>query len=617
MRDRHRMLLTRRDILKAGGLTAVALGAGAAAGGPRLLDVLGRPASAVAADRPPDLKLVGTDGWISLPPSPSIFSQVARGRHPSRSATPPTAAARTSSGSRTRLGMSNVNQFELKNKAQHNAPLFWAKEGVEFRVQLTNVGLAQRPDLFDEHTVHWHGFKNVIPFFDGEPTGSISIPQGQTFTYVYLSHDPGTYMYHCHVEDTEHVHMGMTGLVFVRPAQDGNTALYPSGKYAYNDGDGSTGFDREYAMFLSEVWGDSHWADAHIQLPEWSDYRADFSLLNGRVYPETLLPNGSIAHNGTFVVARDANYDLLPPAGSPNLGNQPLSALDHLQRRRASPPPLREPRLHGGGDDARGHQDPGRRPRRDLHARPHWRRHRLRDQHPVVRGRRELRRDLQAPAAFRRDADPTSTSSSTGRTRAATTSSRDGGGQRTEVHVYPAGTLPPQAIPQPAPGRRGMSAAMSGATTMRGITHSRARIGLALAASSALAAGVLLPAAAGAGRRRRPARAPTGRASRARPTAAAARHPTFNLTTRAGYINLADGTTAYMWGYSEGGKPFQHPGPVLCVNGRRHRHGGPAQRVHDNVAEERAGRLDRVPRPGERPRRRRAVPARLRRRRRR
>src|SRR4029079_19591389 len=131
------------------------------------------------------------------------------------------------------------------------------------------------------------------------------------------------------VEDTEHVHMGMTGLVFVRPAQDGNTTYYPSGKYAYNDGDGSTGFDREYAMFLSEVWGDSHWADAHIPLPEWSDYRADFSLLNGRVYPETLLPNGSIAHNGTFVVQRDADYDLLPPPGpgGANLRNQPLSAL--------------------------------------------------------------------------------------------------------------------------------------------------------------------------------------------------------------------------------------------------------------------------------------------------
>ena len=42
------------------------------------------------------------------------------------------------------------------------------------------------------------------------------------------------------------------------------------------------------------MWAEAHWADAHIQLPEWSDYRADFSLLNGRVYPDTIAPNGSI-----------------------------------------------------------------------------------------------------------------------------------------------------------------------------------------------------------------------------------------------------------------------------------------------------------------------------------
>ena len=82
-------------------------------------------------------------------------------------------------------------------------------------------------------------------------------------------------MFHCHVEDVEHVHMGMTGPVFVRPLQNGTTKNYQGRnytKFAYNDGDGSTGYDREFAMFCSEVWGDSHWADAHIQLPEWSDY---------------------------------------------------------------------------------------------------------------------------------------------------------------------------------------------------------------------------------------------------------------------------------------------------------------------------------------------------------
>lgn len=96
--------------------------------------------------------------------------------------------------------------------------MFWLEEGVEFKLQLRNLGLQMRPDLTDAHTVHFHGFKNAIPFFDGEPSSSVSVPMNRSFTYVYRPHDPGTYMFHCHVEDVEHVQMGMTGLVFVRPA---------------------------------------------------------------------------------------------------------------------------------------------------------------------------------------------------------------------------------------------------------------------------------------------------------------------------------------------------------------------------------------------------------------
>jgi FtsP/CotA-like multicopper oxidase with cupredoxin domain len=157
----------------------------------------------------------------------------------------------------------------------------------------------------------------------------VSVPAGREFTYVYRPRDPGTYMYHCHVEDVEHVHMGMTGLVFVRPLQDGNTSFYPSGRYLYNDGDGSTGYDREFAMFLSEVWAEAHWADAHIQLPEWSDYRADFALLNGRVYPDTIAPNGPSvdAFHPQEGVTFDAGGDLIPPAGHPELQYQPQSSL--------------------------------------------------------------------------------------------------------------------------------------------------------------------------------------------------------------------------------------------------------------------------------------------------
>lgn len=45
-----------------------------------------------------------------------------------------------------------------------------------------------------------------------------------------------------------------------------------------------------------------------------------------------------------------------------------------------------------------------------------------------------------------------------------------------------------------------------------------------------------------------------------------AQQPVFDLTTRTGYIDLPDGNTAFMWGYSSGFDPFQHPGPVLCVH---------------------------------------------------
>lgn len=41
---------------------------------------------------------------------------------------------------------------------------------------------------------------------------------------------------------------------------------------------------------------------------------------------------------------------------------------------------------------------------------------------------------------------------------------------------------------------------------------------------------------------------------------------TFTLTTKSGYIGMPDDNIIFMWGYSEGTAPFQHPGPVLCVN---------------------------------------------------
>ncbi len=41
---------------------------------------------------------------------------------------------------------------------------------------------------------------------------------------------------------------------------------------------------------------------------------------------------------------------------------------------------------------------------------------------------------------------------------------------------------------------------------------------------------------------------------------------TFTLVAQTGYVTAPDANVLFMWGFSEAGKPFQHPGPVLCAN---------------------------------------------------
>ncbi len=325
-KNTDRRNLTRRNFLKvAGGTLATAAGARFLPGywGKDVLQPTGvEVASAQGA--PPDLYLAGTDGWAYLPPSPAIPPF-----HPDDLAPAPFNTYMF--GFRDVTGMTETQKLNQKEKTQTPSPMFWMDQSTPtakkpFRLQLTNLGLAFRPDLTDAHTIHFHGLRNAIPFFDGEPHGSVSVPIGRDFTYVYHVYEPGTYMYHCHVEDVEHVQMGMTGMVFVRPEQDGNTTHYPSGKYAYNCGDGSTGFDREFVMLLTEIWAEAHWVGSHVQSLNWSDLKPEFFQLNGRTYPDTLLPNSTGAIDpGTS--AWDANGDLLITSGLDRLQYQPYSSL--------------------------------------------------------------------------------------------------------------------------------------------------------------------------------------------------------------------------------------------------------------------------------------------------
>src|SRR5215467_1060654 len=109
------------------------------------------------------------------------------------------------------------------------APLMAIDEDDEFFLTLTNVGQVMRPDLFEQHTVHFHGYPNASAFYDGVPDASVAINIGGSFTYYYLAPDAGTYFWHCHITPPEHLQMGMVGQIYVRPRQNRvpvNSSLY-------------------------------------------------------------------------------------------------------------------------------------------------------------------------------------------------------------------------------------------------------------------------------------------------------------------------------------------------------------------------------------------------------
>ena len=199
--------------------------------------------------------------------------------------------------------------------ANFPSPTIAMDEGDEFYLSLTNVGMVMRPDLFDAHTVHFHGYANAAAVFDGLPDSGIAINQGATLTYYYnvSGTGAGTYMYHCHVEAVEHMQMGMLGNLYVRPAQNrlpNGTVLgahvhsnpdwnadrnldnpLVGDKYVYNDGDGSTLYDVEYPIQIGSFDPVFHDADELIQ-PLPFEYMKDlYPMLNGRGYPDTVNPN--------------------------------------------------------------------------------------------------------------------------------------------------------------------------------------------------------------------------------------------------------------------------------------------------------------------------------------
>jgi FtsP/CotA-like multicopper oxidase with cupredoxin domain len=244
------------------------------------------------------------------------------------------------------------------------APLMAIDEDDEFFLTLTNVGMIMRPDLFEQHTVHFHGYPNASGFYDGVPDASVAINIGGSFTYYYLAPDAGTYFWHCHITPPEHLQMGMVGQIYVRPRQDrvygtpnnlyqalsaqqrdlrtacnsaadilcsnplpasNSVAAKPTvaqdstltGGYAYNDGDGTTWYDVEYPLQIHGFDPNFHFVGMTFNPEGFSDMKDKYFLLNGRSYPDTVMdgPMQTISTDGSYHFSQPLPSIINIPAG--------------------------------------------------------------------------------------------------------------------------------------------------------------------------------------------------------------------------------------------------------------------------------------------------------------
>ena len=221
----------------------------------------------------------------------------------------------------------STNMPVMAGKAQITGPPIWGVEGDILDITLFNLGFAFPTGIMDPHTIHLHGV-HAPNYYDGIPEISFGIPmwwntdpamrpapmtkdkiKDFSFTYRMYCERPGTYMYHCHVEASEHVQMGMYGPLWIYPKNYANVAY---GGAAYNNS--LTQFDQEAFLLLSEF--DSRWHDSILDVSaatsepkptdpfkpstiynpdtgtnpfEIPDYRPDYWLVNGRSLPDTVL----------------------------------------------------------------------------------------------------------------------------------------------------------------------------------------------------------------------------------------------------------------------------------------------------------------------------------------
>jgi len=207
------------------------------------------------------------------------------------------------------------------------SPAIRVEQGDRVRITLEN-------SHYMPHTVHFHGVDH--PFVDENGEGNDGVPltsespvmPGAARTYDLQPREPGTALYHCHVQPHVHVMMGLQGLFVVeenRPDNWVQTLNVGAGHLRAPSVAVTENYDREYDLHYQELDTDlndrirRHNDPRLITESMHRDYNiteasSDLFTLNGRSFPYTFSDSLVIVNPDERIKLRVANGGSTPIA---------------------------------------------------------------------------------------------------------------------------------------------------------------------------------------------------------------------------------------------------------------------------------------------------------------
>ena len=177
------------------------------------------------------------------------------------------------------------------------------------------------------HTIHLHGVDH--PWVDSSGEGNDGVPQtsdkfvvpGQSRTYEIRPRQPGTFVYHCHVQTHTHLAMGLVGMFIVEENRPNNwvqTFNVGGGQVRHPSKAVLEKYDSEYDLHYHAMDKELHsiiqkYNDPRLiaremnQQYDMTDSTEDYHVLNGRSFPYTLRESIIVAEPDKNIKARMFN----------------------------------------------------------------------------------------------------------------------------------------------------------------------------------------------------------------------------------------------------------------------------------------------------------------------